>query len=179
MPKWLVKLTDALPFGNKPGGKWGIVAFLTALLIVLGSLGYCSRAKADELDFSVGSAIVHGSGMAIGLYYRHDLPLGFGTDRPLRLFVGTTMVGANGLGDGNNWAWAGGLESNRGYLHMGIGASYFANIDRLNGQHANYELYISYRRWSWCPLTIVHFSDAGTSLINTGRNIVECEWKWR
>jgi hypothetical protein len=170
----LNSISAKLPFNNSLSARWAIVAFI-GLLVLLAT----RCASADELDVGVGSSIVHGNGAAVSLTYRHDLPVRTDPNNPLRFWAGTTMVASNGLGDQSNWAWAGGLEASRGYLHVGIGAAYLARVDSLNGEHANYELYLSYRRYKWCPITLVHFSDAGTSSPNVGRNILMCEWKLR
>lgn len=170
-------IRNLLPAGNSTPVLKYIAAFLVLLVLCLGVFK-CARAD-NEIDVGYGSQVLHAKGFAAGLSltYRQDLPIDMGPNRNVRLFVGTTMLSPDGIGDSNNWSWYGGIEGNRGFLHVGIGASYWQNINGIVGSHTNYILYASYRRWKWCPITAWHFSDAGTTSTNVGYNVVGCEWK--
>ena len=167
-----MNLYNIIPANNGKLALAGIVAFIA---ITLFCLTRC--AHADTLDFGAGIGVAHGSGGAIDLTYHHPLPFA-GSEAP-QLFAGTLLHANDGIGDQSNWAWFVGLEGERGYFHAGIGAAYLQRIDSLNGAHTNYVLTMSYRRWKWCNITVTHFSDAGTTPVNTGRNILACEWEIR
>lgn len=159
------------PLGNKPKTQIAIALFILLLLVWFARC----HAQGRSIDFGAGASVTHGPGApVIELDYR--FPLGFSPHGDVLGWVGTTMMAPQD-GSQNNWAWHAGIEGQRWNVHIGLGLAYLARTDRINGQHAEYTLTMAYvfPRCGWfktCEIRYRHFSDAGTSKINLGRDFL-------
>lgn len=162
-----------LPFGNKPLMILLIVVFIVVWLC---TIGRCHAAE-RQFDFGLGASVSHGPG-AVDAEALYKFGLGFSERDDVLGWCGTTLLGAQ-QGNANNWAWHCGIEGQRGGFHAGLGAAYLQREDGLNGTHANYTLTMSYDFNRWCHIVFRHFSNAGTSPINTGRDLVLYEVQLR
>ncbi len=153
--------------GNNKATTIGIFAFIVVLCVLFAR---CTPAHADEVDVRAGSSFgTQGTGPVLGLQFKH-------TEAQYDIFAGTLLWGSthyNGLIVPNNWDWHAGIESCRGVICAGIGATYVQRIDAINGGHTNFYLQLSWRpsteHFRFSSLDIAHISDAGTTDVNIGR----------
>jgi hypothetical protein len=162
-----------LPFGNKPAAILLILLFITIWALTLTK---CSAQEAEpSIYLGAGSSITHGAGAEM-LEADLHLPLPFkGQDAP-SYDIGTTLLGPQN-GNPNNWAWYAQLEGSRGRFNAGLGFAYLARADGLNGEHANYTLTMAWELTDRIEIRYRHFSDAGTSPINEGRDMLIISWR--
>lgn len=161
------------PLGNNPKTQVLIALFIVILLVWLAR---CSaHAQGRSIDFGLGSSFTHGAGAPVAeLDYR--FPLGFSQREDVLGWVGSTLMAPQD-GNSNNWAWHGGIEGQRWNIHVGLGMAYLARVDTINGQHAEFTLSMAYvfphcGLFKTCEIRYRHFSDAGTSRINLGRDFL-------
>lgn len=150
--------------GNSLPASIGIGVFIL-LFVFFGA----RCAKADELDIRPGYSFGHSTGFVLGLQYLHPLPL-----QQVSFYAGTDLWGMDSIHDANNWDWHAGLQVCRGAFCARLGACFVQRIDALNGAHTNFNLGLTWRP-GWGRLSgisIDHISDAGTSVVNTGRQAV-------
>lgn len=155
--------------GNSPKAAIGIGVFILLLVLLLVR---CSPAHADDtVSLLAGTEVVTGgTGPALGL--RIVVP----ARGDFNWYAGTTLLGKTEK-TANNWAWFGGIEGCRWRLCAHIGPAYLQNIDALNGAHTNYNLGLTFRLSDRLSLEVEHFSDAGTTPVNVGRNLAMLAWR--
>lgn len=159
-----------LPFGNKPAAVALIVLFIALWVFALTKCSAAESAPAPAIYFGGGASVTHGPG-AVMAEADLRMPLPFAGSNAPFWWVGTTLLGAQD-GNPNNWAWHTGLEGVRGRFHAGLGFAYLARVDGLNGQHMNYTLTMAWELTDRVELRYRHFSDAGTSPVNQGRDML-------
>lgn len=160
------------PLGNKPKTQIAIALFI---VLLLAWLARCAHAQGRAIDFGAGASLTHGPGAPV-VELDYLFPLGFSRHQDILGNFGTTLMAPQN-GNPNNWAWYGGIEGQRWNLHVGLGMAYLARTDTINGQHAEFTLTMGYvfPHCGWfrtCELRYRHFSDAGTSRVNQGRDFV-------
>ena len=156
--------------GNNLSTRYLIFLFI-ALFIVTAR---CSHA--DELHLEFGATVLHGNGPYLGFYYRWERPHDIDIETGLDLF-GYTKYENYSLG--NNWAPYALVDVRASRFNIGIGIARLQLVDGLDGSHVNITLKTGYQfadRWG---ADIRHWSNAGTTARNVGRNAVLLDWKLR
>jgi len=155
--------------GNNKQASIAIGAFILLLVLLLVR---CTQAHSqDAISLVAGTEVVTGgTGPALGL--RIVVP----ARGEFNWYAGTTLLGKT-RETSNNWAWFGGIEGCRWRLCAHIGPAFLQNIDALNGAHTNYNLGLTFRLSGRLSLEVEHFSDAGTTPVNVGRNLAMLAWR--
>lgn len=152
--------------------------FLFSLLLIsMLTFGVSKAFSRDpKLFFGAGTSVTHDAGAPIS-ELDYEFSAGFKGSNVPDLWAGATILGPQ-KGNKLNWAWHTGIEDHIGNWSFGIGMAYLARTDSLNGEHANYTLTTAWHFHSifgwhkeW-EIRYRHFSDAGTSPINQGRDMI-------
>lgn len=150
--------------------RYVLVGFALLLLLAFGT-----KCHAAEVGFEAGSQVL-----------RHPAPALVVTLTQPRIAgdvdgeCGVLLVGGDQV---NGTRGVMGLQcmlvDGFGPVELGIGAAYFNHTDDLNGSLMNFSLKLAWRindRWG---LTYRHFSNSGTTDINTGRDLALVTYRFK
>jgi len=159
-------------FRNPKPVVYAILGFVVLLLLF-----FAINARASEVVFRAGSAIVKGPTPAIGLDLRYPLSGPLQTDYEL----GLTLIGSSTYrGDNpNQIALHAMLVDGWRAFEMGLGLAYLTNTDVYNGDNVNFRLLVRWRFTDQISLQYEHFSCAGSCEPNIGRDLITAGWRFR
>jgi hypothetical protein len=172
MPAWLAAILAKSPFGNAPKVQAILVVF-----VILFLLGVAKCAHGAELEFSGGVTTLRGPTSAMGLKVIWPGAVAGRAD----LSCGLLLVGASDWHSHNaNQA----IEhcqvlNHLGRFSIGVGVAHLQNADDYNSGSVNFSLTAQAHLWSDWWLGWQHFSNAGTSMPNYGRDMVLLTWRFR
>lgn len=178
MSKIIAFLARISPSGNPL--KVQIVLLIMGLLF---GLSFCHYAKGAELDIMLGSAVVRGpTGVAAMDVVFPKVIGGFGN-----LEAGFDLIGESNFScTGNNPE----CNANQSVVHaeavapipyvgeLGIGIAHIQHPDAYNSGSINFSLSLEHHVWHNLYVRYQHFSNAGTSAPNEGRDIVLAVWRF-
>ena len=143
------------------------VIYLIAAFLLLLLAAFATRCRSAEMAFEAGRAILHGEApsIAFSLSFANEGRQDFNYE------CGLVLNGSYDRGPNNFGAQCLAVDGFRRF-DLGLGLVYLQNVDVLNGSHLNFSLLARYRftdRWS---LTYRHWSNAGSTQINVGRDML-------
>lgn len=141
---------------------WTIVVFVGLLLGA-----FATRCRASELHVEPGTAFIRGEtpALVLRLDWPHAGPGDAGYECALGL-IGATREATN------QGALSCLLVDGYGRLDVGIGVALLHHPDAYNGSRANYALMLRYRITERLSLTWRHYSNAGMTDVNKGRDLL-------
>jgi Lipid A 3-O-deacylase (PagL) len=164
-----------IPLGNSPGVK---VAIVTAILLFLSAF-FVKSCRGDELhmDYLAGSAVVRGPAGAMGMLVCDERKIAGFAD----VCGGFYLIGDS------NWN---GYNSYQAVVHaqvvsrlkygfeLGIGVAKIQHSDAYNSGAINFSLSLEHQIYKNLYLRYQHFSNAGTNIPNTGRDLLFAAWRF-
>lgn len=162
-----------LPLGNNR-------VVRTVLLVVIG-LFLCSffvrQCRGAQMDFVTGSALVRGPAGAFGLNVCEPRAIAGFAD----VCAGFMLIGDSSWRGHNDYQavahaqvvshlWLG--------FELGIGLAHLQHADAYNSGAVDFSLSLQHRVYKNLYLRYQHFSNAGTSMPNQGRDIVLATWRF-
>lgn len=155
-------------FLNKGAVPWILAAFLCLL-----SLSFATKCRAEgEVHLEAGAALVHGEAPALGIAVQHPGPLD--TDWLCSL----NLVGATSAAR-NQGALSCMLVDGLGRLDLGVGVALLHHADAYNGSSANFALMLQYRFDEHWVARWRHWSNAGQTEVNKGRDLLMVVYRFR
>ena len=151
--------------------RYVLTAFVVALLLAFGT-----KCHGAEVVFEGGTQALRGMTPAVGLYVVQP---GFAGD--IDGECGVVLVGGRVTGPKANGVMGVtcGLVDGFGPVELGIGVVYLNHTDDLNGSLMNFSLKIHWRindRWG---LGYRHWSNSGTTDVNTGRDMAFITYRFK
>ena len=165
-----------LPFGNAPKVVAILIVFVLLWLLPF-VLGQCS-ARAAELEFSAGSAVIRGPASAMGA----KLIVPNVVSNVADAACGFMLIGGSTYR--NEWQRTQAavhcqLISHVGRFNFGLGAGVLQHDDAYNGGKINFSLMLQVRVWKELYLTLdQHFSNSASAEPNLGRDLVLASWRF-
>lgn len=165
------------PLGNAPAAQLIIFAVIIALL-----LGFCTYAKASEVDILGGSTVIRGPTGVLAMDVIFPKVIGD---------YGNLELGLNLIGE-SNWHCFDGAEcnNNQAVVHaevvapipylgeVGIGVAHLQHSDNYNSGSIDFSLSLEHRIYKNVYIRYQHFSNAGTNAPNAGRDMVLIGWRF-
>lgn len=177
MAKLKAWLAAHSPSGNALG-----VQIILVIAITLFTLTFCSRAKGAELDVLLGSTVVRGPTGVAALNVRFPNAIAG---------VGALNVGFDLIGE-SSWRCAQPLcNQNQAVVHaqavspplggveIGVGVAKLQHSDNYNSGAINFSLSLERQVYKDIYVRYQHFSNAGTSAPNEGRDILLIGWRFK
>lgn len=163
-------------FNNPSKAVIAIVAFLALFVLAL-ALNKCHAAETSPTDapyvqFGGGSTIVRGEAPVIDITYTYPAPQLRGAFWQGSMdIIGSSTY--NGIGAPNNMVARGLFVDGLGHVDFGLGLSWMLNPTPYNGSNVNFNLQMDYR-FVRLPVTVTytHFSNAGMTVSNLGRDLL-------
>jgi hypothetical protein len=164
-----------VPLGNKSKVK---LVLLIAVAVFLGGFFIKKCQGAERMDFVAGSAVVRGPAGAFGLNVCEVKAIANFAD----LCGGFLLVGDS--------TWQGAYSGYQAIVHgqvvahtwggfeLGIGVAHLQHADAYNSGDIDFSLSLQRRVYKNFYLRYQHFSNAGTSSPNQGRDIIGGAWRW-
>jgi hypothetical protein len=151
---------------NKP------VVYAVVVMLALFLSGAATQCRAAQVEFEGGAQILRNEAPAFVLsVVKPD----FAGDADLS--CGLVLTGPRDTRTGIMGVRCEVVEG-LGRLDVGIGAVYFNKTDELNGSQLNYSLLLRYNITDRWAVSVRHFSNAGTTKPNTGRDLVLISYRF-
>lgn len=170
---------------NNPKKEVVVIVIGVAIFIAGLALAKCHAAElvkgpldAPYIEFDAGETIIRGPTQLIGLsvtFPSHVLLNSFWQGQ--LLLIGSSKF--DNQNAPNNLVLAGQFLDGFGRFDIGLGVAYMANYLPYNGQNLNFSPVLQYR-FKNIPLTLryEHFSDAGMTKTNIGRDMLMFGWRF-
>ena len=151
--------------------------FYAVLVFVLFLMAaYATQCRASELEVNGGATIVRGNAavLKLDIIFPRAGPL----DSDYR--CGIALIGPSEYNGDQRQQAAAQCQMIDGFgkLDLGLGLVYLQNIDAYNGSHTNFSLSIGYRFTERFSVTYQHWSNAGTTKSNKGRDFITLGWRF-
>ena len=170
-------LANHSPLGNQVGVQ---IAVFTVIILLL--LGFCSHANAAELDIMGGSTVVRGPTgvIAMNLVFPKQIA-NYGNIELGLDIIGKSNFHCPNLSECNN---------NQAVVHaevvapikylgeLGIGLAHIQHEDAYNSGSINFSLSLEHKVYKSVYFRYQHFSNAGTTAHNEGRDMVLFGWRF-
>jgi hypothetical protein len=161
---------------------FAIVSVFVTLIVLAFILPQCHAAeapfKAPYVQFSVGSAVVRGPTPVLDMTYTFPAP----QLRNAYWQYSLTLIGESSFRNQsapNNMVIRALFVDGLGQFDFGIGPSWMMNPLPYNGSNVNFNLQLAYRFKSKpVTLTYSHFSNAGQTETNLGRDLLLIGWRF-
>ena len=155
-----------------------VIAFVAALALNKCHAANLGPTDAPFIQFDAGSTIIRGITPIVGLTFAEPasvLPHSYWQES-LNL-IGSSKFG--NINAPNNMILSGLFVPGFGRFDLGLGVSWMANYYPYNGQNVNFTLQAAYR-FVKLPITLTyrHYSDAGMTAKNIGRDTVLIGWRF-
>lgn len=149
--------------------------FIYLLFFVL-SFGIINQVNADSINVEVGYTIVRGPAATAGINYNWSEILPYGTDLECGISVieSSEYYGKNSSQVGTQCL----AIKQFGKVKAGVGAVILTHKDSYNGSYVNASLLLGYQITERLDILWRHWSNAGASTVNNGRDVIVLSYKF-